>query len=425
MLKLQFEKSQLVKRPKWIQELRHLSFQNFQAQGLPTVREESWKYTNVKPIDKKEFILAKAHDDFSPLKLKEALPAIHVFVVNGHFHSMFNTDIEGLNIKSLHSAMMEKAEGIQKLNKLAKNIDHGFAQLNSAFLHDGLYIHLEKNTQIQKPIHIYYVNTLSESAQYSRNLFLFDAFSEATVIEHFISEESEAYHSNHISEIHVASEAKISHIKLQQEADSAYHIGTTEVKQKKNSRFQSFVLSFGAKLSRSDTNIYLTEPGCECAQYGLYLGNQRQHFDHHTFVGHETPECCSRQLYKGILDESARAVFNGKVYVHEHAVKTDSQQMNKNLLLSDKAEVDTKPELEIYNDDVKCAHGATIGRLDDDQLFYLLSRGLKKSTAESLLRYAFSCEIIHFIKDKHLKAFLQNALLKKLPDSDEVRELIR
>lgn len=425
MLQQQFEKNQSQKSPQWLTQLRQNKFEFYKTQGLPTVHNEHWKYTNVKPIAKKEFKLGKLDEAFSPLQYTKDLDAINVFVVNGRFHSMSNSDVPGLTLKSLSSAIQEKLPAINKLNKQAETIEHGFATLNTAFINDGIYLHLAEKFIIEKPIHIFYINTDSESVQYHRNLFIAENCSEATIIEHYISENSNAYYSNSISEIYLETSAVINHIKLQQEEKSAYHIATTKVRQLADSVFNSYVLSLGGKLSRSDTEIALTEPGATCSQYGLYLGNERQHMDHHTYVGHEVPHCTSTQLYKGILDNSARAVFNGKVHVHPKAIKSDSTQMNKTLLLSDKAEIDTKPELEIYNDDVKCAHGATIGQLDDTQLFYLLSRGLDKNTAQSLLMYAFSCEVISSIKNKAVHEYLRNMILQKLPAGGAVKEVLK
>lgn len=425
MLQQQFEKNQNQKVPQWLNQLRQEQFAFYQAQGLPTTHDENWKYTNIKPITKKEFSLGKLNVNFSPFSYTKDLTAINIFVVNGHFHSMFNTDVKGLTIKSLNIAIQEKNFFIKRLNQLAKTLQHGFATLNTAFINDGIYLHLDKNIHLDVPIHIFYINTDPESIQYIRNLFVIDPCAKATIIEHFLAEHNETYCTNSISEIFLDNAANLNHIKLQQETESAYHIGTTQVQQRRDSQFNSHVFSFGGKLSRSDTNIALIEEGSYCKQYGLYLGHARQHFDHHTYVGHEKPYCTSQQLYKGILAESARAVFNGKVYVHPHAVKTDSSQMNKNLLLSDKAEIDTKPELEIYNDDVKCSHGTTVGQLDESQIFYLLTRGIDRTTAKSLLMYAFCCELVNKIENKELNSFLINLVINQLPAGPTIKRLLQ
>lgn len=353
MLQQQFEKSKNLRAPEWLQQVRQDSFRLYQDLGLPTIHDETWKYTNVKPLSKKEFNLAEADPAFSPINYSKLLGAVNVFVVNGFFHSMFNAHLEGLIIKSLAMASIEKLPALKRLNQLAKTIPHGFAKLNTAFINDGLFLQIEENTVIEKPIHVFYINTQAESIQYQRNLIIAKPCSQATIIEHYVSTNSSGYCTNTISEIFVEASANLTHIKVQDEALDAYHIGTTKVQQHKDSQFNSTVLSLGGKLSRSDTEIDLIDTGCHTEQMGLYLGHHRQHFDHHTQVMHQKPLCTSRQLYKGILDDASRAVFNGKVHVFPYAVKTDSAQMNKNLLLSDKAEVDSKPELEIYNDDVK------------------------------------------------------------------------
>lgn len=317
-----------------------------------------------------------------------------------------------LTISNLATVLPEK---IPQLNQLAEQIPHGFAKLNTAFINDGLYLHLAKNCIFEKPIHIFYFNTQSESVQYLRNLIMVEAGASATIIEHYLAPTSSGYLTNTITEIYLDKAAQIQHIKLQNEATDAYHIGTTKVQQKADSQFESYVLSLGGKLSRSDTEVSLAETGCYCEQRGLTLGQERQHFDHHTLVDHLKPHCSSKQLYKGILDDAARAVFNGKIYVHPHAIKTDSSQMSKNLLLSNQAEIDAKPELEIYNDDVKCSHGATVGQLNLEQLFYLLTRGIDPITAKSILVFAFSYEIIAPLKNVKLRNYLTEMLLKKLP----------
>lgn len=424
MLQQQFEKMSDPKNPQWLEQLRRENFDAYQKLGLPTIRDEAWKYTNVKLLAKKEFDLAEKNVAFVPEQYMQGLDAINVFIVNGHFHSAVNTIISGLTIKSLASAIKENLPAIEKLNQQAHEITHGFAKLNTAFIHDGLYLHLEKNTVLSKPIHIFYLNTQTESAQYLRNLILAESSTEATIIEHYLTANSSGYLTNSITEVYLEKAANIKHIKLQDEAMDAYHIGTTKVQQKTDSHFESYMFSFGGKLSRSDTEIALTEPGCYATQRGLYFGQDRQHFDHHTLADHQKPHCTSTQLYKGILDESSRAVFNGKVQVHRNAVKTDSAQMIKHLLLSDKAEADAKPELEIYNDDVKCSHGATVGQLDEDQLFYMLTRSLDVTTAKSLLMYAFSYEVIAEIKSLALRDYLAKLILKKLPANINAQVLL-
>lgn len=409
--------------PQWLMQLRQKSFNAYQQIGLPTLRDEKWKYTNIKILSKKEFNVPERNSQFSPAQFTTTLDAIKVFVVNGYFHSISgNETIAGLTIKSLAAVSKEK---ILKLDQLAAQLQHGFAKLNSAFINDGVYLHLEKNVTVTKPIHIFYVNTQTESMQYLRNLIIAETGAVATIVEHYQAADSAAYLTNTISEIYLEPAATLQHIKLQNEAHDAYHIGTTKVQQAADSHFTSYVISLGGKLSRSDTEVALTESGCYCDQRGLYLGQERQHFDHHTLVDHLKPHCNSRQLYKGILDDAARAVFNGKVYVHPHAIKTDSSQMTKNLLLSNQAEVDAKPELEIYNDDVKCSHGATVGQLNQDQLFYMLSRGLDKIAAKSLLMFAFSYEIIADIKNTALRDYLRSIILQKLPAGDTVKELLQ
>lgn len=424
MLQQQFEKSKNLKAPVWLHKLREDNFLQYQTLGLPTIHEETWKYTNVKPLTKKEFSLAESDPSFSTASIPKPLDTLSIFIVNGFFHSMFNT-LENLTIKSLAMASIEKHSAIKRLNQLAKSIPHGFAKLNTAFIHDGVFLEISENAIIEKPIHIFYINTQAESIQYHRNLIILKPCSKATIIEHYYSPHDSEYCTNTISEIFVESAAELTHIKVQNEALHAYHIGTTKVQQHKDSVLNSIVLSLGGKLSRSDTQIDLIDKGCHAEQTGLYIGRDRQHFDHHTEVLHQKPFCTSKQLYKGILDESARAVFNGKVHVFPNAIKTDSSQMNKNLLLSDKAEIDSKPELEIYNDDVKCSHGAAVGQLDETQLFYLLSRGFDKNAAKSLLMYAFIHEIIASIKHNDLRDYLQKVIIEKLPSPLSVEELLR
>ena len=275
----------------------------------------------------------------------------------------------------------------------------------------------------QLAMDIQVISTVSGVAIYPRNVLAAEEGARATVVEHYTGPAGSAYFTNAVTQITTGADATIEHYKLQQEGLQAFHVGGIHATQARASRFASHSLSLGAALARNDISTTFDAQGCEATLNGLYLAGGRQHVDHHTRMDHVKPRGTSREYYRGVLDGAARGVFNGKVTVHEGAQQTDAHQANHNLLLSKDAEVDTKPQLEIYADDVKCTHGATVGQLDDAALFYLRSRGVNEALARSLLVYAFAHDVIDRIRVAPLRAHLEQVLLARLPQGERIKEL--
>jgi Fe-S cluster assembly protein SufD len=303
---------------------------------------------------------------------------------------------------------------------LARGADYdknAFAALNTAFLAGGAFVYLRKNsTANMQPIHLLFLSDSSsvQTASFPRVLIVCEEGTRATVIESYASLQEESYLTNAVVEIVLKDDAWLEHYKVQRESLRAFHIATTTAELGRNSHFNSTTITLGAQLSRHDINITFNQEGAECSVDGLYIVGSGQHADTHSLIDHREPHCTSHQLYKGILDGKSRAVFNGRVFVREGAQQTNAMQTNRNLLLSNEARVDTKPQLEIFADDVKCAHGATVGQLEDEELFYLASRGLHPDIARNLLTYGFAEEVIEKIKIESIKAQLDEAVLNRL-----------
>ncbi|MEO5902827.1 MAG: Fe-S cluster assembly protein SufD, partial [Gemmatimonadaceae bacterium] len=299
--------------------------------------------------------------------------------------------------------------------KLATPESGSFTALNTAHAADGAVICLAADSVADKPIHLVFVSDpgAEGAATYTHNLFFAERHSQATIIESHVTLGADVYLTNAVTEVFVADGAHLSHYKLQRESQNAFHVGTLQVHQARDSRYESFSFATGAALSR--TNVYTTLAGdaAEAVMNGLYMVDGNQHVDHQTRIEHVAPNCPSHELYKGILDGRSHGVFNGKVYVHPEAQKTDGKQSNNNLLLSAEARIDTKPQLEIYADDVKCTHGATVGRLDETALFYMRSRGISTSQARRLLTYAFAADVLEKIELEPLREALEAQVLER------------
>jgi Fe-S cluster assembly protein SufD len=411
----------------WLQAIKQQALADFTAQGFPTLRHEDWKYTNVAPITKQSFQTSKqkindalAQINIAPFLANELMTHRLVFI-DGYFEptlSSINNLPTGVLITNLAQALAENNKAVKyHLNKLASQNSHAFKQLNTIFMQDGAFIHLASHAQLNQPIYLVFINTEDQNTPMHtlRNLIIAEENSQANIIENYLSIGQNNYFTNTLTEIMLYKNAQITHYKLEQENQKAFHIGTVEVQQHDHSHFTSHSFAFGGALVRSDINIQLAAEHTTCTLNGLYLASGKQHIDHHTTVNHLKPHGTSREYYKGVLMDRARAIFNGKVQVAEGAYKTNAQQTNKNLLLSSEAEIDTKPQLEIYADDVQCTHGAAVGQLDEDALFYLRARGINEAQARSLLIYAFIQELFEQIPLQTLRQYLQNNLSHILP----------
>jgi Fe-S cluster assembly protein SufD len=338
--------------------------------------------------------------------------------VNGSFDAGLSDVGElpaGVRVGSLADAI-EQSPGLVEthLGRYAGFREQAFVALNTALFRDGAFIYVPRGKVVESPIHIVYLATQDERpiASHVRNLYVVDENAHATIVESYAG--AGRYFTNTVTEIVVGVNANLDHYKVQQESESAYHVATQQLEQAGPSVFTSHSISFGGALVRNDINGRLGGEHIESTINGLYVVNGRQHVDNHTAIDHAMPNCNSHELYKGIMDGSSTGVFNGKIFVRQDAQKTDAKQTNQNLLLSRDAVIDTKPQLEIFADDVRCTHGATVGQLDSDALFYLRSRGIGEAEARSMLVYAFARDVLDRIKIEPLRLGLEETLLKKL-----------
>lgn len=415
--------------------IRRAAISSFGEIGFPTTRHEEWKYTNVTPVMQIPFKRAEWEPDgLTSETLVRApfgkLAASQLVFVNGHYSrelSSLRRLPEGIKVESLATALDHKHESVEPhLARYASYRGYAFVALNTAFMRDGAFVYIPGGMAIEEPVHLLFVSTTRGEAtvSYPRNLIVVDRDSRVQIVESYVGVKNEVYLTNAVTEVVVGEGARVEHSKLQWENHEAFHIATLQVYQGRSSNFVSHSITLGGALSRNEVNAVLDGEGSECVLNGLYMVTGGQHVDNHTRIDHVRPHCTSRELYKGVLDGKARGVFNGKIVVHKAAQKTDAKQTNKNLLLSEDASVDTKPQLEIYNNDVKCSHGSTIGQLDQDAIFYLRARGISLEAARSLLTYAFASEIVSRVKIDSVRAQLDHLLVTRLQDNPLPREII-
>jgi Fe-S cluster assembly protein SufD len=409
--------------PAFVRTLRQQGLDRFTTLGFPTTRMEDWKYTNLAPLARQAFRLPDASLPPAAAELAGALrlgAGVELVFVNGHFAPTLSARAAlpaGVIAGSLAQALREHAALLEPhLGRQVESGDDGLTALNTAFVSDGAFIHVPEGVAVDLAIHCLFISATANGATvtHPRNLIVAGAASRVTVIEQYAGAAEQTYWTNAVTEIAVGAGASVEHHRVQRESDRAHHVAAVAAAQAGDSSFTSRALSFGAALSRTAITTQLDAPGATCTLDGLYVAGGNQHVDHHTTIDHRRPHGTSRELYKGILDGRATGVFNGKVYVRADAQQSDAQQMNKNLLLSDDAQVDTKPQLEIFADDVKCSHGATIGQLDDDAIFYLRARGIDEPEARDLLVYAFANELIDRIAIEPLRAQMTRELSTRL-----------
>ena len=410
--------------PSWLGIIRQCAFQRFQALGFPTTKNEDWHFTSVAPIAEAAYPPRTAPggdvkpDDLVPFTFGGTDWPTIVFV-NGVFApalSSLEALPDGVKVYDMATAFRSGDPLVERhLSKLAEYELNTFTALNSAFVSDGAVVRIAKEFEVDRPIHVLFVSDANAAKTQTnpRTLIVAERNSKATVIESYVATGEASYFTNAVTEVLLEDGANLSHLKIQRESPRAFHIGTIEAEQKRDSHYQSFSFATGAALSR--TNIYTTldGEGAGATLNGLYMLDSDQHCDHQTKIEHAQPNCFSRELYKGVLDGASHGVFNGKVYVDPIAQKTDGKQTNKVLLLSERAQVDTKPQLEIFADDVKCTHGATVGRVDETALFYMKSRGVNKELARRLLTYAFAAEVLETIEIDRVRQELEQATLQR------------
>lgn len=417
--------------PAWLPLLRREAIDRFGALGFPTPRNEDWHFTSVSPIVERAFRVAPprvtpaavAASDVAPFTFGHAEWPTLVFV-DGRYSAQLSAAAAGalpagVRVMDLQSAWREDPSVLERhLSKVAAFDQSAFTALNTAFMYDGAVIRIAADTVVQQPIHLIFVSTgaLGGHVAYPRNLILAERHSKATVIESYVGLGDVEYFTNAVTEVVVRPGATLTHLKMQRESERAYHVGSIQVRQERDSHFVSFSFATGAALSRTDIHTVLDGEGSGATLDGVYMVGGTQHVDHQTRIEHSQPNTFSREHYKGILDGASHGVFNGKVYVHPQAQKTDGKQENNALLLSDKARIDAKPELEIFADDVKCTHGSTVGRLDELSLFYMKSRGISSELARKLLTYAFAAGVIENIEVEAVRKELQDLTLHRFTD---------
>ena len=410
--------------PKWLRDLKKKGFDNFSRLGFPTARKgnEAWKYTNVAPVARAEFSVPFSTETSSEERLRETLPWVEdwntLVFLNGRFSPELSTvhDAGSVTVASL-SALVESDGAVarQHLGSLASVEDDGFTALNTAFVGDGAVVHVPDGGRVERPVHLAFVSTEEDSfVAHPRVLVVTGSESEATVIESYVSLGENSYLTNAVAEIVVGEGARVEHYRLMDESDESYHVGVARIHQKDGSSFSSRAFYKGVGLGRHDLYALIGD-GCETDLSGLYITSGSQHMDSFINIDHAQPNSTSRLYYKGILSGRSRAVFGGTVFVREGADKTDSLQSDKNLLLSPNAEVDSKPALFIWADDVKCGHGATAGNVDEDTVFYMRSRGVDLETASRLLIYGFASEIIDTVAVPELHEYLERSFLEAIP----------
>ncbi len=418
-----------------IASFRSDALERFAQAGFPGARIEEWKYTNVRPIVKRQFEPARAlagpelaqEIDNVALATQEAADnSLRVVLINGHYSASLSKTAslpDGLTISNLAVLMDENPQRFHRRFLLdGFHPAHGFAALADAFCGHGVVVDIEPGARITQPIYLLSYSIGSDKVLHPRIIINAGNNSRAVVIEHYAGNEDSANLSNAMTQIQLSGGAALEHYRVQDESRKSFHIGGVYTRQKHDSRFVSHNIALGAALARTDLQTQLLETGAEIVMNGLYVLDGRQHIDNHTRVEHIAVHTRSEQDYRGVINDRARAVFNGKVKVHQDAQKTDAKQSNRNLLLSGQAEIDTKPELEIYADDVTASHGATVGQLDEDALFYLLSRGIDHDTAKGLLTYAFAADVMARIGIESVRQRLEQAVIGRLPDADLIRQ---
>ena len=399
----------------WLNHLRAEALDRVGALTVPTTRDEEWRFTDISPLTGMPFQPARRASPLDGTRIEGfalAEAGARLTFVDGVFAPQLSYNEAGIVVENLAAGVGKHAAEIEPhLARHAGFRDNVFAALNTAFLHDGALIVVPRGVTVAAPVHLLFVSTRPEAASYPRCLVVAGPGSALTVVEDFLALQDAAYLTNAVSEIALLDNSSVRHVRVQRENGAAIHIANCAVSLARASRYQSVSVALGARISRYNLNVLQTAEGAECAIDGLALITDRQLADSHTCIDHARPHGVSRQLHKCIVDGAAHAVFNGKIMVRPGAQRTDSSQSSRNLLLTAKARVDTKPQLEIFADDVKCAHGATVGQLDAEQVFYLRSRGLSDAAARNLLTYAFGAEIIDRIPVATLKRRLERIVL--------------
>ncbi|MES2221173.1 MAG: Fe-S cluster assembly protein SufD [Acidobacteriota bacterium] len=412
-------------QPGWIRSLRRDAFTRFCDVGFPTTKDEDWRFTSVASISGESFSLPKSGrtsltlQDVQPFLIPRA--ACVLVFVNGRFRAELSTTEllpTGITAGSVADAI---ANGPATLEAhLGRYVDiqrDAFCSLNTALFEDGAYVRAARGTVLEAPVHLLYVSTAAGTPEmaHPRNLLVAESETQINIVEEHVSLSSGVFFSNVVTELIAGENAVVSHHMIERESRNVFHFSTLRMQQDRNSNVSSHSVLIGGALVRNNVHPVLGGEGGECLINGLFLGDDRQHMDNYMLVEHVSPHCNSRQFYNGILDGHAHGVFHGRIVVHQEAQKTNAKQTNRNLLLSDSAQIDTKPQLEIYADDVKCTHGATIGQIDEHALFYLRSRGIDEQAARGLLLFAFAGECLGRLKSDPIRKHIERIVHLSLP----------
>ncbi len=408
------------------QPVRRAALARFAELGFPTTQDEDWRFTSVAPIAKTAFAFSAdggvdpARRDLTPFTFA-GLDCSQLVFVNGRYSptlSSLRSLPAGVAVSSLANALTMYPDLLEA--HLARYADYqgdAFTALNTAFMEDGAFVHIRRGTVLQEPIHLLYLSTRTAAPviTHPRNLIVAGEDSQATIVEDYVSLGAEVYFSNGVTEVVVGQSGVLSHYLIERESPQAFNVSTLRIQQDRSSSVASHSVLVGGALVRNNVHPVLAGEGGECLINGLFMATGRQHMDNYMRVEHASPHCDSRQFYHGILDGSSRGVFHGRIVVHKDAQKTDAKQTNRNLLLSEDAQIDTKPQLEIYADDVKCTHGATIGQVNEEAIFYLRSRGIAKEAARALLLFAFAEESLQRMKVEPIRKHLEGLVERWLP----------
>ncbi|MED5364404.1 MAG: Fe-S cluster assembly protein SufD [Bacteroidota bacterium] len=407
----------------YVHSIRSKAIKKFESEGFPTKKLESWKYTSLKRTLKYDYKLFPSQKDIIDFKdiqdyLINDIESYKIVFVNGKYYSnLSETTHEGMDICILSSALTQSKYDLiieNYFDKISKK--DGITSLNTAFSHEGAYIHIPKNIQVDKPIQILHFSTgENESLMFQpRNLIVVDENSQVEIIERYQSITNNNVLVNSVSEIYVNKKSNVKHYKIQNDKKSSSLIDNTFVSQEHSSSYNLHTFSFGGDLTRNNLNIFQNDQRIESTINGITIIDDEQHVDHNTLIHHKEPNCTSHQDYKGIYGGQSVGVFNGRVLVEKEAQKTNAFQANNNVLISDKASINTKPQLEIFADDVRCSHGCTIGQLDNNALFYLRSRGIPEKEATALMMFGFANKVLTSVQNQEIKSMINKIIASKL-----------
>lgn len=419
-----FQAERAAESPLWLRSFREQGLAQLSRQGFPTTKNEDWKYTDVAPIVSSLFAPTSlaGRPELKTRVEQLVLPGPRLVFVDGRLSAELSS-LEGLfsgvTVKPLRDAVREDAEALEAvLGRRAKAEAHPFVALNAALLEEGAFIQVRSGAVAPSAVQLLFLSSgagASPVMASPRIVVVAGANSEAALVETYAGIDGGASFTNAVTEVVLGENARLHHYKLQVETDAAFHVASLHAEQARDSRLASHHFALGGALARNEVHAVFAGEGGECVLNGLYVGSGSQHLDNRTDLDHAVPRCTSRELYKGVLDGRSRGTFHGRVLVRPEAQRTDSSQTNRNLLLSEEALVDTRPQLEILADDVKCAHGAAVGRLDEQALFYLRARGIPRVEAERLLTYAFASEVVGAVTLEPLRARVEQLVAGRLP----------